>query len=199
MATRVISLILLGALAAMAPAAARAEATDEDAKALFSAAFGTSCLGAFAAGGLTEPPQRFETSVASSYGEAEPAVLWQFFCDAGAYNLSSVFVLWTEFDGLRPLALPHPVLQVVNEDPEDFESPVKEIVITGWTAGFRAINAGFDPASGRLTANGKWRGLGDAYDASTWVLRDGEAHLTAFEADGSYDDEVAPQLVVTFP
>lgn len=190
----------LSALLALLPGQARADAQDDAATALFTAAFSGSCQAGFQEGGaLTEPPQRFEITLASSHGAPEPAVLWQFFCDAGAYNMVSVFLLWTEFDGLRPLALPQPVLKVVNEDPENFESAVKEIIVTGWTAGFRAINAGFDPAQGTLFAASRWRGLGDAYDAATYVLRDGGAQLATFEADGSYDEESKPQLVLSFP
>lgn len=194
------SALCLVAILALSPAALWADARDDAALVLFTRGFSGTCGMAFAEDGTPfEPPQRFEVSLASSYGEPEPGTLWQFFCDAGAYNFTSVFVVETEIDGMRPLALPQPVLQVVNEDPENFESPVKEIVVTGWTATFRAINASFDPATGMISAVGKWRGLGDAYDASTFVLRDGGAHLTAFEADGSYDDEVKPQLVLSFP
>ncbi len=200
MPNRLFSLILLGALGAVVPAAARAEPTDDEAVALFSAAFATSCLGGFLEdGSLVEPPQRFQTSMASSYGEPEPAVLWQFFCESGAYNLSSVFLIWTEFDGLRPLALPMPWLKVVYENPDAQDSPLKEIGVESWSATLRAINAAFDPATGELTAVSRWRGIGDAYDAATWVLRDGGAHLKAFEADATYDEEIKPQLTLTFP
>jgi len=182
------------------PRSAAADALDDSASALFSAAFGETCLAAFQEdGSLIEPPQRFSATMASTYGDPEAAILWQFRCDMGAYNLIDIFLIHTEFDGLRPLALPQPVVQVVNEDPANFESPVTEIRITSWTAGFRAVNAGFDPATGQLYAAGKWRGLGDAYDASTWVLKDGGAQLLHFEADGSYDEESNPQLVLDFP
>ena len=191
---------LMTALVALLPLPALADDLDARATALFSAAFSETCLAAFLEdGSLIEPPQRFQATMQSSYGEPEPATLWQFRCDMGAYNLVHVFVIHTEFDGLRPLALPQPVLQVVNEDPEDFESPVKEILVTSWTAGFRAINAGFDPATGLLSEASFWRGIGDASTSSVWVLKNGGAVLQRFEADASYDGEIAPQLVLEFP
>jgi hypothetical protein len=191
---------LLTALVALLPSDAMADDLDARATALFSAAFSETCLAAFLEdGSLIEPPQRFQVTMGSSYGEPEPATLWQFRCDMGAYNLVHVFLIHTEFDGLRPLALPQPVLQVVNEDPEDFESPVKKILVTSWTAGFRAINAAFDPSSGLLSEVSFWRGIGDASSSSVWVLKDGGALLQRFEADASYDGEIAPQLVLEFP
>ena len=182
------------------PLSAQADAMDDRAMALFSAAFADNCLAAFLEDGtLIEPPQRFALTMGSSYGEPEPAVLWQFRCDMGAYNISSIFVLHTDIDGLRPLALPSPRLHIENEDPENFESPVKEVRISGWSADLRAGNATVDPAKATLSTVGYWRGIGDAYDAATYSLRDGGAALVHYEADAAYDGEIAPQLAVDFP
>lgn len=193
-------LALLALLPGMVPTGAQADDLDSRAAALFSAAFSETCLAALAEdGSLIEPPQRYQATMGSTYGDPEQVTLWQFRCDMGAYNLIHVFLIHSEYDGLRPLALPQPVLTVVNEEAGAFDSPVKEILVTGWTADFRAINAGFDPASGVLTAHSYWRGLGDASDSSVWVLQDGGAQLRRFEADASYDGEIAPQLVLEFP
>lgn len=186
-------------LAALAPAAL-ADPLDDRATAAFSSAFAESCTAAFADdGSLIEPPQRFDVMMPLSFSEPEKATLWQFRCNLGAYNQTDVLLMWTEFEGIVPLALAQPAVTVVNEDPENFESPVKEVKIAGWTARNAVVNGTFDPATGVLSATGRWRGIGDAYDAGDWVLRDGGLQLRHYEVDASYDGEVKPQLVLDFP
>lgn len=186
-------------LAALAPAAS-ADPLDDRAAAAFSSAFAESCTAAFAENGsLIEPPRRFDVTMPWSFSEPAKATLWQFRCNMGAYNLTDVFLLWTEIEGIVPLALAQPAVTAVNEDPENFESPVKEVKITGWTARNVAVNGTFDPATGILSATGHWRGIGDAYDAGSWELRDGGFQLRHYEVDASYDGEVKPQLVLDFP
>ncbi|MEZ5796879.1 MAG: hypothetical protein R3D63_04930 [Paracoccaceae bacterium] len=196
--TRPPAAIIAALLAAATPLLA--DADDDRAQAVFSAAYADSCGMAFSASGdLLEPPQRFQANMPFTQGEPEPVTIWQFRCDAGAYNLIDVFVMKTVYDGTQPVALATPSLRVVNRDPEDYESPVERIEIDGWSADTRIVNASFDPATGTISGHSYWRGLGDAYDASTWVLRDGGYQLIRFEADASYDGETEPQLVLTFP
>ncbi|NGM44896.1 hypothetical protein G5B31_05040 [Rhodobacter sp. SGA-6-6] len=190
-------------LAVLAPAALAdplPDSLNDRAVAAFSAAFADSCMAAFAEdGSLIEPPRRFDVTMPWSVTEPEQVTLWQFRCNIGAYNLTDVFLLRTEFDGIVPLALAQPAVAPVNEDPEDFESPVREITVTGWTARSFVVNGSFDPATGLLSATGYWRGIGDAYDAGAWVLRDGGFQLRHYEVDASYDGEARPQLVMDFP
>lgn len=193
---------LLRVLAALSllSAPALADADDDAALALFKAAFAQSCAGGFAeGGGLSEPPQRYATTMATSWGAPEPVTLWQFRCNAGAYNLFDVFLLKTEVDGLYPVTLARPVVEVENAVPDDTMSPVKAVTVSGWTADTAAINPQFDAATGRLSTFGLWRGLGDAYSAGTWVLRDGGFMLVTYEVDASYDEKSEPQLTLRFP
>lgn len=186
-------------LAALAPAAL-ADPLDNRAVAAFSAGFAESCAAAFAEdGSLIEPPRRFDVTMPWSVTEPEKVTLWQFRCNIGAYNLTDVFLLWTEFEGIVPLAVAQPAVVAVNEDPEDFESPVSEVRVTGWAARAFVVNGSFDPATGLLSATGYWRGIGDAYDAGEWLLTDGGFRLRHYEVDASYDGEAKPQLVLDFP
>lgn len=186
-------------LTCLAPAAL-ADPLDDRAIAAFSSAFAESCMAAFTEdGGLIQQPQRFDVMMPWSVSEAEKATLWQFRCNIGAYNLTEVFLMWTEFEGIVPLAVAQPSVTVVNEDPEDFESPLREVVVTGWGARNFVVNGSFDPATLMLSATGYWRGIGDAYDAGVWALRDGGFQLRHYEVDASYDGETKPQLVLDFP
>ena len=187
-------------LLALMAGPALADPMDDRATAVFSTAFADLCLAAFAEdGGLIEAPQRFDLQMPWSHSDPESAVLWQFRCNIGAYNTTDVFLLHTDLDGTVPLALAQPTLHIVTEDPDDFESPVKSVSVSGWSARPSAVNASFDPATAMLSSSGYWRGVGDAYDAGTWVLRDGGFQLVHFEADASYDGEAKPQLVLDFP
>lgn len=187
-------------LLALTASPALADPMDDKATAVFSATFADLCLAAFAEdGSLIEAPQRYDLRMERSDMEPEAAVLWQFRCNIGAYNTSDVFLLHTDLDGTVPLSLAQPALDIVTEDPEDFESAVKSVTVRGWSARPAAINARFDAATATLSATGYWRGVGDAYDAGSWVLRDGGFQLVHYEADAAYDGEARPQLVLDFP
>lgn len=192
------SLVALAAASAFA-APALADDLDDRAKAVFAQAFGELCAAAFLEDGeLDEPPQRYDVMAASSYDQPAPVVLWQFRCNVGAYNLQSVFLARTDYSGIVPLSFARPDLSVILEDPENYESAVKEVRITGWSASPEVINGSFDPATGRLTATGLWRGLGDASDTAVWVLIDEGFRLVHFEVDATYDGQVNPQPLLSF-
>ncbi|MCB6178961.1 DUF1176 domain-containing protein [Rhodobacter sp. Har01] len=196
--TPVAVLPLLALLGAAAPALA--DADDDAALTAFRAAFPDACLGAFdEAGRPTEPPQRFDVQMPVTWGDPEPVVLWQFHCDAGAYNLIHVFLLRTKFEGIRPLPLARPEVEAVYADPDDEASAVTEVKVLGWAADTTVMNASFDPATGQVSAYGLWRGLGDAYSAGTWVLKNGGLVLVGYEVDASFDGQSVPQLTLHFP
>lgn len=171
----------------------RADDLDAQATAAFSDGFQGACSGAFLEdGSLIEPPQRFEVTMPVTYSDPERAVLWLFRCNIGAYNVQAVPLLWTEYDGIRPAPVTRPDLQVINEVPDDYESPVKEVRILGWSASTMVVNPEFDAASQTLRATGYWRGMGDASDSSVWRLVDGAFRLVRFDVDASYDGEINP-------
>lgn len=182
-----------------APLAALADADDDAANAVFSAAFAESCTAAFQEdGALVEPPGRFDVTVPQDWGEPEPMILWQFRCNIGAYNLQTVVLAKTEFDGIVPLSFPRPDIDVVLEDPEDFEGAVKEVRVTGWSSNYYVVNGDFDVATGRMQENGYWRGIGDASSVAVWQLVNDGFRLVRFDVDPTYDGEVNPSTLVSF-
>lgn len=182
-----------------AAAPALGDDLDDRAVAAFTAAFPEYCMGAFNEDmTLIDPPQRFDLMMPVTFSDPEKVVLWQFRCNLGAYNLQAVMMGWTEYDGIRPIPFPRPDIAVINENPDDYESPVKEIKILGWSASPVVVNPEFDASTGEMTAVSAWRGLGDASDLSVWQLVDGAFRMTRFEADGSYDGEINRTVLVNF-
>jgi hypothetical protein len=164
--------------------------------------YGTGCYAmteeAAQSGAYVEPPQRFEVTLPGFDGSADPVfIVWQVFCDAGAYNMMHVYWLEGEYIGLKPLAFPMPVFEVILEDPENPDSAVREVRQTGWTARERLVNSGFDPATLTFGHYAKYRGLGDAFETGEWVLSYEEVVTTRFEVDATYDEEINP--VQMFP
>lgn len=189
--------LLAMALLSPLPLAAQERASEADVIAASRAAYGAGCYAmteeAAASGAYTEPPLRYEVTVPDEYGgEPHPFVIWQVFCDAGAYNLMHVYWIEGDYIGLRPLAFAKPVFETVLERPDDPESPVKDVVLVSWAATQVLVNSAFDPATMTFTHYGKFRGLGDAFDAGTWVLAFEEARLISYEVDASYDGEINP-------
>jgi len=188
-------------LAACLAGPALADDLDDRATAIFSAAYQEACSGAFLEDGrLIEPPQRFAMTSPSSYGgDPAPMVLWLFRCNIGAYNVQSVALAYSEMNGVIPLHFATPDLNIVLEDPEDYESAVKEVQIMGWSATPFLVNAEVDAAAGELRQVGYWRGIGDASDMAVWRLADEAFRLIRYEVDASYDGAVNPEVLVTFP
>jgi hypothetical protein len=181
------------------------EGTTEEAVAYFDSAFKDRCrpysetLFLFD-GGADEMPARFEVSWMPSFelpgDEPETATIYQFFCDAGAYNVQSAFIKFMD-EHFDPLAFARPAISIENET-EDYDSPVKAITVTGYESALTLTNAKFDEESQTVTARAYWRGIGDAYDEGRWVFRDGGFVLEHFEADADYDGEIDPQLSLDY-
>jgi hypothetical protein len=85
-------------------------------------------------------------------------VLWQVPCGAGAYNQSTAFFYGDAAGGgLRPVPLSEPA--------GEGDGPANH-----------AVNAGWDPETGRLTAFNKARGVGDCGSEDEWAW-DGQAFV----------------------
>jgi hypothetical protein len=56
-------------------------------------------------------------------------------------------------------------------------------------------NSSYDEATKSIMSNAKWRGVGDASSAGTWIFRDGEFALVRYDVDASYDGEINPEPV----
>ena len=187
--------------ASLLPGPTLAQQADEaSVRAALQALYGEGCFALMpeSAEVFEDPIERFDVMVPGYEGmEPQPMVVWQVLCDAGAYNLITLYLVEDAYGGLRPLSFAYPMADIVLERPDDPESPVAEVRIGGWAATGRLVNAGFDPATLTFSHYSKYRGLGDASETGTWVLTMDETVLRSFEVDGSYDGEINP--VVLYP
>lgn len=215
-------LTVLAALSVTSPAFAQAEASPQNydsfvpttelstatetppdtalVRRLFTLAFTEPCNAAIDGGYGGSEPQVFDLAYKGSYDEPDAPErkfrLYQFNCNGGAYNFSSVFYAWDEIDGLQPLSLASPsVKPSYDEAAADGDGKLIKLELTGMTASFLVINAEVDAKSGTIAATGYWRGIGDASSTGVWSLADGEYRLVTYDVDASYDCEVNPVRV----
>lgn len=167
---------------------------------LFTLAFTEPCNAAIDGGYGGTEPQVFDLTYKGSYDEPDAPErkfrLYQFNCNGGAYNFSSVFYGWDEIDGLQPISLATPsVKPTYDEAAGDGDGKLIKLELTGMTASLLATNAAVDPKSGTIAATAYWRGIGDASSVGVWSLADGEYQLVTYDVDASYDGEVNPVRV----
>lgn len=167
---------------------------------LFILAFTEPCNAAIDGGYGGTEPQVFDLTYQGSYDEPDAPArkfrLYQFNCNGGAYNFSSVFYGWDELDGLQPLSFSAPsVKPTYDEATGDGDDKLVKLELTGMAASFLATNAAVDPKSGTITSAAYWRGIGDASSIGVWSLADGEYRLVTYDVDASYDGEVNPVRV----
>ncbi|NKX44997.1 hypothetical protein [Roseicyclus persicicus] len=195
---KLLPVLMLPSLALGMPALA--DTLDDRATAVFSAAYADTCYSAFLEDGrLIEPPRRYAVVSPMTYGDAPvPMEVWLFRCNVGAYNVQSVLIGYTEADGITPLSVASPDLDIVLEDPDDLDSAVREVRIVGWSASQIVVNAEIDTAIGELREIGYWRGMGDASSAAVWRLVDLNFRLVRYDVDPTYDGEVNPTTLVLF-
>jgi hypothetical protein len=125
------------------------------------------------------------------------ARLFRFYCGTGAYNESHVYYQYDEDNGLRELQFATPELDIRYEN-DDSEGKVESVTIIGYTADGKLVNSFYDEASHSITSASKWRGVGDASSAGTWMFRNGAFTLVKYDVDASYDGEINPETVLDF-
>ena len=182
-----------------APAPDASDALLLQAKAAFAATHGD-CEPERAPEGEEEPvsyaiPFRYKAD-----GDEQPmreARLFRFFCSMGAYNITHVYYLHNELDGLRELhfATPDVDVRYVDDNPE---GAVDSVNIIGYLAADRLVNSAFDEATLSIASHSLWRGVGDASSSGLWIFRDGQFTLVKYEVDASYDGEINPQTVLDY-
>ena len=133
-------------------------------------------------------------------GDEQPmreARLFRFFCSMGAYNITHVYYLHNELDGLRQLhfATPDVDVRYVDDNPE---GAVDSVNIIGYLAADRLVNSAFDEATLSIASHSLWRGVGDASSSGLWIFRDGDFTLVKYEVDASYDGDINPQAVLDY-
>lgn len=123
--------------------------------------------------------------------------LYAFDCFQGAYNFGAVFFSVNQYGEITPLSFAFPELDVTHADPEDFESAVTGISVTGFYAEQVVMAADVDEKASTIHHFAKWRGLGDAYEYGTWKLRNGRFVLQEFGVDAAYDGK--QDAVIVYP
>ncbi|MEP1207852.1 MAG: DUF1176 domain-containing protein [Rhizobiaceae bacterium] len=149
----------------------------------------------------TQYPIRHAIAATDYKGELKPGndrtVIFQFFCDAGAYNSRHIFVSYD--DGLfRQLAFSQPAISVAYEN-DSPDSAVKSVSIDGFEARLTVTNPAFDVETGSLKETTFWRGIGDAANESWWRFKGDRFVLSRFRVDASYDGEINPSHDLYWP
>lgn len=176
----------------------------ELAKRLFVLAFTEECGAAIDGGYGGIEPQIFDLTYREPYDDADRAErkfrLYQFTCDAGAYNVSSIFYGWDDSWGLRPLSFAYPTIEAVyGETPDNAtDAPLERVEVKGMGSRLRVTNPTVDADTGTISAIGYWRGIGDASDSSIWAFEGGEFVLKRYDVDASYDGEINPETVFDY-
>ncbi len=182
-----------------APAPEAGDALLQQAKAAFAATKGD-CESERAPEGEETPasypiPYRYKTD-----GDEQPmreARLFRFFCSMGAYNITHVYYLHTDLDGLRELqfAMPDIDVRYVDDNPD---GQVESVNVVGYLAADRLVNSAFDEATLSISAHSLWRGVGDASSSGFWIFRNGDFTLVKYEVDASYDGEINPETILDY-
>lgn len=190
----------IGFLLTLAATPAFGDADDDAALAAFKAGFTGLCVPEMLEpGSVFGPIVRHDIMMPHIWKGPTEATLWVFPCMAGGDNLTSVIYLKDDIWGLHPVAFSQPKTEVIYVDPAVEASAAKEIKVLAWTASPFLTNAKFDPETVTMSNLVKWRGLDDASESGTWLLVEGDFHLTRFEVDASFDGKVNPEAVFPAP
>lgn len=178
------------------------DAAKEQARKAFRASYATTCqtLASDAEPGAAEP-EHYEigfhyTSDPEDQAERK-ARLFKFACGAGAYNTNEVYYFADDNGEVGQLQFAVPELDIRYEN-DDTEGKVESITIIGYQAQDQLVNSQYDTATKTLTSFSKWRGIGDASSAATYIFRNGAFTLVKYDVDASYDEKVDPETVLDF-
>lgn len=122
-------------------------------------------------------------------------LLIEFPCQAGAYNQTKVYLLSDRDGNLSPVEFPMPKIDVTYVG-EGENAPVKNVTITATEMVREVANPVFDTETLTLTAQTKWRGVGDAYTLTEWSFRNARFELVYFAVDASFDGRDNPQILI---
>ncbi|MER8692430.1 DUF1176 domain-containing protein [Mesorhizobium opportunistum] len=123
--------------------------------------------------------------------------LFHFSCSAAAYNESSVYYMTDELSAVQQLQFAEPKMDIRYEN-NDSDGKLLGMSIVGFQTSGWAVNSDYDPDAHTITTFNKWRGVGDASDAGTYLFRNGNFSLVQYDVDASYDGEENPQTVVDY-
>lgn len=169
----------------------------EQARKAFAATYGNQCDKDL----LAKEPEVYsikykDKDAAESDPESETR-LFHFSCSVAAYNESSIYYMSDDLSGVRQLQFTEPEMDIryVNNHSE---GKVESMHIIGFRTTGWAVNSNYDPDAHTINTFNKWRGVGDASNAGTYLFRNGDFSLVQYDVDASYDGEQDPQTVVDY-
>ncbi|MGV3551925.1 DUF1176 domain-containing protein [Rhizobium sp.] len=114
--------------------------------------------------------------------------LVQLACSSGAYNFNSIWVMRNDDPGeggweLLSFAEPMADFDYADEEFTRLKAPPK---VSGYVAVTQMTNSEYDEATKTISANTKWRGIGDAGSAGEWQFEEGAFLLKRYEIDPTY-------------
>ncbi|MER9853552.1 MULTISPECIES: DUF1176 domain-containing protein [unclassified Mesorhizobium] len=169
----------------------------EQAKKAFLATYGDQCDKQFLADEPTVFSIKYKDKDAQPGDPDKETRLFHFSCSAAAYNESSVYYMTDEVSGVQQLQFAEPKMDIRYEN-NDSNGKLLGMTIIGFQTSGWAVNSDYDEATQTITTFNKWRGVGDASDAGTYLFRNGNFSLVQYDVDASYDGEQNPETVVDY-
>jgi hypothetical protein len=183
------------------PPPQKKDAALEQAKKAFAATYGEQCDKEMPGGDpLGEPDAyslRYKDAGAASDEPERETRLFRFFCSMAAYNESAVYYIADDVSGVRQLQFASPELDIHYEN-DNSEGKVEAINVVGFQTDDQLVNSGYDDATKTISSLSKWRGIGDASSAGTYLFRHGNFSLVQYDVDASYDGEANPETVLDY-
>ncbi|MEI8715989.1 DUF1176 domain-containing protein [Mesorhizobium sp. ISC11] len=169
----------------------------EQAKKAFLATYGGQCDKQFLADEPTVFSIKYKDKDAQPGDPDKETRLFHFSCSAAAYNESSVYYMTDETSAVQQLQFAEPKMDIRYEN-NDSNGKLLGMSIVGFQTSGWAVNSDYDEATQTITTFNKWRGVGDASDAGTYLFRNGNFSLVQYDVDASYDGEQNPETVVDY-
>ncbi|RWN34048.1 MAG: DUF1176 domain-containing protein [Mesorhizobium sp.] len=169
----------------------------EQAKKAFLATYGDQCDKQFLANEPTVFSIKYKDKDAQPGEPDKETRLFHFSCSAAAYNESSIYYMTDDVSGVQQLQFAEPKMDIRYEN-NDSNGKLLGMSIVGFQTSGWAVNSDYDEAAHTITTFNKWRGIGDASDAGTYLFRNGNFSLVQYDVDASYDGEQNPETVVDY-
>ncbi|MER9434368.1 DUF1176 domain-containing protein [Mesorhizobium sp. M0618] len=169
----------------------------EQAKKAFLATYGDQCDKQFLANEPTVFSIKYKDKDAQPGDPDKETRLFHFSCSAAAYNESSIYYMTDDVSGVQQLQFAEPKMDIRYEN-NDSNGKLLGMSIVGFQTSGWAVNSDYDEAAHTITTFNKWRGIGDASDAGTYLFRNGNFSLVQYDVDASYDGEQNPETVVDY-
>ncbi|RWN24811.1 DUF1176 domain-containing protein [Mesorhizobium sp.] len=183
------------------PPPPKKDAALEQAKKAFAATYGEQCDKEMPGGEPLGEPDAYSLRYKDAGAEADEPEretrLFRFFCSMAAYNESAVYYIYDDVSGVRQLQFASPELDIHYEN-NNSEGKVEAINVIGFQTDDQLVNSEYDDATKTISSLNKWRGVGDASSAGTYLFRHGIFSLVQYDVDASYDGEINPQTVVDY-